>query len=171
VRWRRTAVAVALALLGVAVQTTLFVRFRPFDASPALALLVLLAVCRHLGQVESLLLGFGTGLLLDLLSETALGLWALVATSVAFATVRLRHRFEDDVTLLVPGVFLITFGAMALYGLLGTIFGEQTLADAEVVRKMLLPAAYNTVLAVVVLPPVTWLVGRRPRSGLGWGEP
>jgi rod shape-determining protein MreD len=164
-------VAVALALLGIALQTTLFVRFRPFDASPALALLVVLALCRHMGRLESLLVGFGTGLVLDLLSETALGLWALVATSVAFATVRLRHRFEDDVTLLVPGVFLISFGAMALYGLLGTIFGEQTLADAQVVRKMLLPAVYNTLLAVVVLPPVTKLIGERGQGQAGWGAP
>ena len=162
--------AVALALLGVALQTTLFVRFRPFDTSPALALLVVLALSRHLGRMESLLVGFGTGLLLDLLSETALGLWALVATAVAFTTVRLRHRFEDDVTLLVPGVFLISFAALALYGLLGTIFGEQTLADAQVVRKMLLPAVYNTVLAVLVLPAVTKLVRERVRSPGGWGE-
>lgn len=169
-KWRRTAVAVALALLGVALQTTLFVRFRPFGATPALALLVVLALSRHLGRIESLLTGFGTGLLLDLLSETALGLWSLVATAVAFVTVRLRHRFEDDVTLLVPGVFLISFGAMALYGLLGTIFGEQTLADAQVVRKMLLPAAYNTLLAAMVLPSVTKLVGERGRSQAGWGE-
>ena len=97
-KWRRTAVAVALVILGVALQTTLFVKLRPFGASPALALLVTLAVSRHLGRVPSLLVGFATGLLLDLLSETALGLWALVLTTVAFATVRLRRRFEDDVT-------------------------------------------------------------------------
>jgi ABC-type phosphate transport system permease subunit len=90
---------------------------------------------------------------------------------VAFATVRLRHRFEDDVTLLIPGVFLFSFGAMALYGLLGTIFGQQTLADAQVVRKMLLPAVYNTVLAVMILPLVTKLVGERAKGEGGWGTP
>lgn len=170
-KWRRTAVAVALALLGVALQTTLFVEWRPFGATPALALLVVLAISRQRGRLESLLIGFGTGFLLDLLSESALGLWALVATTVAFATVRLRHRFEDDVTLLVPGVFLISFGAMALFGLLGTIFGQQTLADAQVVRKMLLPAVYNTVLAVAILPLVTKLVGERAKGEGRWGRP
>lgn len=168
-KWRRTAVAVALALLGVALQTTFFVDWRPFGATPALALLVILGISRHRGRIESLFIGFGTGLLLDLLSESPLGLWALVFTGVAFATVRLRHRFEDDVTLLVPGVFLISFGAMALYGLLGTIFGEQTLADAQVVRKMLLPAVYNMVLAVVILPLVTKLVGERAEGEGRWG--
>jgi len=112
--------------------------------------------------------GFATGLLLDLLSETALGLWALVFTCTAYATARLRRRFEDDLTLLGPGVFLISFVALALYALLGTIFGEQTLADAQVVRKMLLPAVYNTVLAPLVLPPITRLLGVRAgeRRGL-----
>jgi rod shape-determining protein MreD len=168
VKWRKTAIAVALVILGVALQTTLFVRLRPLNTSPALALLVVLAVSRHLGRVESLLLGFGTGLLLDLLSETALGLWALVITTVAYGTVRLRHRFEDDITLLIPGVFLISFGALALYALLGTIFGEQTLADAQVVRKMLLPAVYNTVLSAVILPPITKLIGEGAGARAGW---
>lgn len=170
-KWRRTVVAVALALLAVALQTTLFVDWRPFGATPALPPLVVLGVARHRGRLESLLIGFGTGLLLDLLSESALGLWALVCTAVAFATVRLRHRFEDDLTLLIPGVFLISFGAMALYGLLGTIFGQQTLADAQVVRKMALPAVYNTVLAAVILPLVTKLVGERAKGEGGWGVP
>ena len=167
-KWRRTAVAVALVILGVALQTTLFVKLRLFGASPALALLVTLAVSRHLGRVASLVVGFATGLLLDLLSETALGLWALVLTTVAYATVRLRRRFEDDVTLLIPGVFLVSFGALALYALLGTIFGEQTLADAQVVRKMLLPAVYNTILAPLVLPPLTRLIGEQGGGRRGW---
>ncbi|MCU0280890.1 MAG: rod shape-determining protein MreD [Acidimicrobiia bacterium] len=167
-KWRRTAVAVALVILGVALQTTLFIRLRPFGASPALALLVTLAVSRHLGRVPSLLVGFATGLLLDLLSETALGLWALVLTTVAFATVRLRRRFEDDVTLLIPGVFLLSFVGLALYALLGTIFGAQTLADAQVVQRMLLPAVYNTILAPLVLPPITRLIGPRGGGRPGW---
>ncbi len=167
-KWRRTAVAVALVILGVALQTTLFVKLRPFGASPALALLVTLAVSRHLGRVPSLFVGFATGLLLDGLSETALGLWALVLTTVAFATVRLRRRFEDDVTLLIPGVFLITFVGLALYALLGTIFGEQTLADAQVVRKMVLPAVYNVILAPLILAPITKLIGERGGGRPGW---
>ncbi len=167
-KWRRTAVAVALVILGVALQTTLFVKLRPFGASPALALLVVLAVSRHLGRVPALFVGFATGLLLDGLSETALGLWALVLTTVAFATVRLRRRFEDDLTLLIPGVFLISFVGLALYALLGTIFGEQTLADAQVVRKMLLPAVYNTILAPLILPPISRLIGERGGGRPGW---
>jgi hypothetical protein len=64
-------------------------------------------------------------------------------------------------------VFLFTSGALALFAVLGTIFGQQTLVDAGVVRKIMLPAVYNTLLAFLVLPLVTWLVGRE-RSRRGW---
>ena len=166
--WRRTAVAVAIVILAVALQTTLFLNLRPFDIAPALALLVVFAVSRQLGSVEAVVLGFFSGLLLDLLSETPLGLWALVVCSVAYATVRLRHRMEDDMWLVAAGVFVISFGALALFAVLGTIFGERTLADAGVVRKMLLPAVYNTILAAGVVPLVTRAVGERGRARRGW---
>jgi rod shape-determining protein MreD len=69
-------------ILAVAVQTTLFARFRPFDAAPALVMLVVLAFARHLPSEYALLMGFGAGLFQDLLAETPLGLWALVLTAV-----------------------------------------------------------------------------------------
>jgi hypothetical protein len=85
---------------------------------------------------------------------------------VAFLTVRLRDRTEDDPVLTGIGVFAVSLGALALFSVLGTIFGEKTLADSSVVRKIVLPAMYNTLLALAVLPFTTWLVaGGRTRSG------
>ena len=116
----------------MALQTTLFARLRPFDAAPALVLLVVLALRRHLPAECSLLLGFGAGLLQDLLSESALGLWALVLTTVAFFVLRFRDRFEDDFSLdRAVRVRRHRWVALALFSLLGTIFGEKTLADAR----------------------------------------
>lgn len=163
---RRIIVSVSLVIIAAAVQTTLFVDFRPFDIAPALVALVVIAVSRHLSAEIAMLIGFGIGLFLDLLSESPLGLWALVMTTVAFLTVRLRDRTEDDPVLLGIGVFAVSLGALALFSVLGTIFGEKTLADSSIVRKIVLPAAYNTLLALVVLPLTTWLVaGGRTRSG------
>jgi hypothetical protein len=51
VKWRRTALAVALVILAVALQTTLFVKVRLFGVAPALVLLAVLAVSRHLGPI------------------------------------------------------------------------------------------------------------------------
>jgi rod shape-determining protein MreD len=168
VTWRRPVVAVAIVILAVALQTTLFLNLRPLDVTPALVLLVVFAVSRHLEGAQAVVLGFFSGLLLDLLSETPLGLWALVACAVAYATVRLRSRMEDDMWLVAAGVFVTGFGALALFALLGTIFGERTLADSRVVQKMLLPAVYNTILAAAVVPLITRAIGTQGTARRGW---
>ena len=162
---RRVAVSVLLLIAAVALQGTLFAEIRPLDATPALALLFLIAVSRHLPDQATLLVGFGSGLFLDLLAESPLGLWALVHTMGAFVVLRLRERSEDDPLILGLGVFTLTAAALTLFAVLGTIFGEKTVADAGIVRKIVLPAAYNTVLAAGALPLVSRLVGAGRRSG------
>lgn len=165
---RRIAILVLVVLVAVVLQTTIFVRIRPFDAAPSLALLVVLGYARYLPAEFALLLGFGAGLLQDLLSDTPLGLWALVLTTVAFVTVRVRERLEDDFGLLGPYVLVATVGALTLFSVLGTIFGERTLADAAVLKKILLPAVYNTLLAPLILAmaPRTLGVARRRSASL-----
>ena len=162
---RRVILALVMIITAVGLQTTLFDDLRPLNAAPALALLVLMAAARHMKDTPSLLIGFGSGILLDLLGESPLGLWALVHTIVVFVVLRFRDRTEDDPLILAFGVFLLTAGALALFAVLGTIFGEKTLADASMVRKIVLPAAFNTILATAVLPGVSWVLGARRRSG------
>jgi hypothetical protein len=80
-------------------------------------------------------------------------------TTVAYFVLRFRDRFEDDFSLLGPFVFGVTAGALALFSVVGTIFGEKTLADAGIVRKILLPSLYNLLLAALILPFITWTLG------------
>jgi rod shape-determining protein MreD len=164
---RRAGVALLLIVFAVGLQTTLFARLRPFDAAPALVLLTVIAVSRHIPDELAVVYGFLAGLLVDLLSESALGLWALTLSAVAYATVRVKDRIAGDYRLVAPVVFVVSAAALALFALLGTIFGERTLADAALVKKILLPSLYNTVLAVIVLPIAGVLIGRRPRTP-GW---
>lgn len=158
-KYRRAAVTVLIVVTAAALQTTLFVRLRPFDAAPALVLLVVVALARHLSAEFAVFMGFSAGLLEDLLSQSALGLWALTLTTVAYVVVRTRTRMEEDFSLVAPFAFGLTLGGIALFAVLGTIFGEKTLADAGVVRKILLPSIYNLALAGVVLPFATWALG------------
>jgi len=160
-RYRRAAVTVLSIIAAVALQTTLFVRLRPFDAAPALVVLVVIGLARHLSSELALFAGFSAGLLEDLLSQSPLGLWALTLTTVAYFVVRVRDRMEEDFSLLAPFVFLLTLGAITLFAVLGTIFGEKTLADAGFVRKILVPSVYNLALSGAVLPFFTWALGAR----------
>ena len=165
---QRTLIVAAFILVAVSLQTTLFARLRPFEAAPALGILVVIALARHLAPEAALLTGFATGLFQDLLSDSVLGLWALTLSTVAYVTVRVRDRLTEDVTLLGPAIFVISLGALALFAVLSTIFGQKTLADAAWVRKMLLPAAYNLVLGVVVLPLSSRLLELQRRRIGGW---
>jgi len=163
VKVRRLIATAAIVVIAAALQTTMFATIRPFDAAPALVLLVVIAFARHLPAEAALLLGFGAGILQDLLSDSALGLWALVLTTVAFFVLRFRDRLEDDFSLIGPFVFGVTAGGLALFSVLSTIFGEKTLADVGLIKKVLLPSLYNMVLAAPILPFATWVLGAARR--------
>lgn len=163
-KYRRIAVAVATIILAAALQTTLFARLRPFDAAPALVLLVVIALARHLPAEFAVFAGFAAGLLEDLLSQSALGLWAFALTTVAYFVVRIRDRVEEDFSLLAPFVLGISLGGITLFAVLGTIFGEKTLADAGFLRKIIVPSVYNVVLAAAVLPFFTWALGAKQQT-------
>lgn len=160
---RRLTATVVIVLISAALQTTMFARLRPFDAAPALVLLVVIAFTRHLPAEVALLLGFGAGVLQDLLADSPLGLWGLVFTTVAYVVLRFRDRLEDDFSLLGPFVFGVTAAALALFAVLGTIFGEKTLADVGIIKKVLLPSLYNMLLAALILPFATWVLGAARR--------
>ena len=163
IKIRRAVVPTLMILTAAALQTTLFVRLRPFDAAPALVLLVVIALARHLSAEICLLVGFSAGLLQDLLSDSALGLWALTFTTAAYVIVRVRDRMEEDFSLFGPFVFAVAAGAITLFAVLGTIFGEKTLADAGLWRKILLPSLYTALLAGPLLPFTTWALGATRR--------
>jgi rod shape-determining protein MreD len=152
-----------MVVVAVILQTTLFGegRIQPFGASPNLVVVVVIATVRHLDTEAGLLVGFTAGLLMDLLGGSPLGLWAMVMTVVAYLTLRLRHRADDGVLSVAIGVFAMTFLAHALFVLAGTLFGQRLLTDLDVVRLMLLPSLYNMLLAAVVLPIATRLMGAR----------
>jgi rod shape-determining protein MreD len=165
VRARRIVIAGAVLVFAVALQTSLFARVRPFDVAPALVIVVVIGYARHLQAEVALLLGFGAGLLQDLMAVSPLGLWALVMSAVAYAVVRVRGRLEEDFGLITPFVFAVSFGALALFAVLGTIFGEKTLADGGVVKKLVVPALYNVLLSFVVLPLTARSIGASRRVG------
>lgn len=164
-RARRILIAAAVLIVAVVLQTSLFARIRLFDVAPLLLVVFLIGYARHMQAEVAILLGFGAGLLQDLMAVSPLGLWALVGASVSYATVRFRGRLEEDFGSMTPFVFAATFGGMLLFAVLGTIFGEKVLADGGIVKKLVLPAAYNALLAFLVLPFTAWTIGASRRPG------
>lgn len=166
---RTLLIALVLVIVAVVLQTTLFLgaATRPFGVAPDLVLLVLVASVRHLDPEPGILLGFTGGLLLDLLGSSPLGIWALVMTVVAYLTIRMGTLAEERPLIGVAGVFGLTLVGMVLYIVVATLFGLQPLRNPLLVRILVLTPTYNTLLALAMLPVVSWLLRPRRRARRG----
>ena len=167
-RTRDVGISLVLVVLAVVAQTAVFGdgRINPFGASPAVVLVVVLACVRYLDPEPALLLGFTAGMLLDLLGGAPLGLWAMSYTVVVYVALRFRSRADDGPVVVGLGVLLLTLLANALFVVIGTLFGERFFTSTAVIRNTIIPALYNVLVAAVVFPLVTRLIGRR--QPVGW---
>ncbi|MDH3308232.1 MAG: rod shape-determining protein MreD [Acidimicrobiia bacterium] len=145
-------------VLAVVLQTTLFSRLAQFRIFPDVVLLVVILSARWLDPDPALLLGFTGGVAVDLLGTTPLGLRALVMTLVAYASVKTVDRFDlNPISLLISAVVLSLLGVVLL-AVLGTLFGQGSLAEGNVVRTILLVPVFNGILALVVATPMRRLM-------------
>lgn len=165
---RRVGVALAVIVVAVVLQGALFGegRIHPFGASPSLVAIAVIATVRHLDPEPAMLVGFTGGLLADLLGGSALGLWAMSLTVLAYVTLRVRDRADDGPLVIAFGLFILTFLAHGLFALAGTLFGQRTLVNPDVIHLMLLPSLYTMIIGAAVLPLVT--VAMRGRRTRGW---
>ncbi len=165
-RTRVIGLSLAAAALAVIIQTTLFAQVRIFGVAPDLVMVTVIALARRLDAEPAVLLGFTSGLAMDLLGSSPLGLRALVLTLIAYATVRTRDRFEGNVLATGAAVVLLSLLGVVLIVVIGTLFGEASFRDPDVFRKILLVPLYNLVLAIGVLPLTTLVVTGRRRKEL-----
>ncbi len=154
----RTRVMLGLVAVVVAIilQTTLFGagRIEPLGVAPALVVLVVILVAPLIEPEYELLLGFTAGILMDLVGSGTLGLWAMSLTSVAYAASRLRERMAQGPLLIAAIVIGLTVLGQIVFILTSTLFGQNTIAEPQLVAKVVLPAAWNLLLAF----PVLWLI-------------
>ena len=151
----------ALVVVAVLVQTTIFRTLRLFGSGPDVVLLVVIACGTRLKPEPLVVLGFLGGLMLDLFGTAPLGLHALAYTLAAYATVRVRDRFHYGLLFGVSAVGVITLVGLGTVALLGTLFGEGTLGSVGTLRALALTPLYNMILGIAVLPMTNRLFGSR----------
>ena len=150
----RVAIALLAIVLSLVIQTTVFGSggIQPLGVAPAFVTLMVIAIGPYVEAEYHILLGFTAGILTDLMGSGTLGLWAMTLTIVAYATVRLRERFNEGILLTGFLVFSLTLLAQLVFVTLATLFGQEVAADSSVVAKVVLPAVWNLALAI----PVVW---------------
>ncbi|MCE2528952.1 MAG: rod shape-determining protein MreD [Acidimicrobiia bacterium] len=153
----RFLLSLVLVMVAALVQTSVFHSIRPFGASPDVVLLMVVVGAIWLKPEVAVLLGFLGGLLLDMLGSAPLGLSGLAFTVGAYVTVRSRDRFNYGLPVGVMTVGGITLVMLVTNALIGTLFGEGTLGNPDIIRTLLLVPMYNMVLALGFLPLADWL--------------
>lgn len=149
----RVAIALLAVIFSLVIQTTVFGAsgIEPLGVAPAFVTLVVIALGPYVEAEYHLLLGFTAGILADLMGSGTLGLWAMSLTVVAYASSRLRARFNEGLMLSLAMVFGLTILGQVVFVVLGTLFGQNLLSDSSLIAKIVLPALWNLVLAVPVL--------------------
>jgi len=156
----RTALVIGLTVvLAVVIQTTLFGRLRVVTPDLVLLIGILLALTRV--RPEAVLgVAFISGLIVDLLGATLLGLRAVVYTVVAYAAIRTKERAELGRVTIALWAGLLTLGGVVLLILVGTLFGQVSLLGENVVSRMILVPLANLAVAGFLAPTFVRLVDR-----------
>ncbi|MEN8040806.1 MAG: rod shape-determining protein MreD [Actinomycetota bacterium] len=163
----RVVISLLAVLIAIVLQTTVFGagRLEPFGVAPALVTLVVLGVSVQIEAEYLLMVGFTAGILMDLIGSGTLGLWAMTLTAVAYAAGRLKAQLFEGPGHVAMVVFGLTVGGQLLYVVLGTLFGQGTIAEPGVAWKIILPGVWNLILVL----PVFWILGRAFKSRQsGW---
>lgn len=161
--------ALLILALMVLLQTTFFRNVRPFGVAPDMVMLAVILAARWLPAEQALVYGFTAGIIMDLLGTTPLGLRALVLTVVAYLIVRFRDWVEASPVATLLAVAGFSAVGVGLLMVVGTLFGQATLAEANVLRRFLLVPLWNTVLALGLAPLMTSLLNPVRRSRIGSG--
>lgn len=140
-----------LLVLAVVVQTTLFGQIRVVVPDLVMLLVIFLALTRIRPEMV-LGIAFLSGLLVDLLGSSLLGLRAVVFTTVAYIALRTRSRAEIGRFAMALWSGLLTFAGVVLLLLIGTLFGQTSLLGPDVGSRLLVVPLFNMLLAALFAP-------------------
>ncbi len=159
------AIVIALLLFTAAVlQTALFPHLTLAGFRPDLLLLVTAVFALRDGPVTGTAVGFGAGMLGDLLlAHPPLGLSGIVLLGVGYGVGVLRPYLAIGS---VTPPLIVAFGsgiaATVGYGILSRLLGDPRFALDFVLQAALVVALYNTLLAAPIYSLVSSLSSRFP---------
>jgi rod shape-determining protein MreD len=120
---------------------------------------IMLALTRI--RTEAILaVAFVSGLIMDLLGASLIGLRAVVYTTIVYIAIRTKERAELGRVTIAIWAGLLTLLGVVLLLLLGTLFGQAALVGESGVSAMVLVPLANMALAALLAPTFVRLVDR-----------
>jgi rod shape-determining protein MreD len=153
-RSRNAAIVAAALLSALVLQASVFGRLRIGTIAPDLVLIALLLTSFRMGPSTGLIVAFLAGLALDAWSAQALGLRAMVYTAVMFVATRTRERADAGPVATAMWIGVLTFIAVVLLGLVGTLFGQLTFSGGQMLSRILVIPLLNLILGLILVPAI-----------------
>jgi rod shape-determining protein MreD len=157
VRLPKSLIAAIVLLSAVVIQTTLFGQIR-FIATDLVMLVVILLALTRIRPELVLGAAFLSGLLVDLLGSSLLGLRAIVFTTVAYIALRTKERAEIGRFTVALWAGILTLIGVVLLVLIGTLFGQTSLLGPSVASRILVVPLANLLLGGLAGPLFVRLV-------------
>jgi len=150
-------IVATILLFAVVIQITLFGQIRIIAPDLVMLVVILLALTRIRPE---LVLGaaFLSGLVVDLLGSSLLGLRAIVFATVAYIALRTKERAEIGRFAVALWVGILTLIGVVLLVLIGTLFGQTSLLGPNVTRLILVVPLANLLLGGLLGPVFVRLV-------------
>jgi rod shape-determining protein MreD len=160
--WIRVMLAVALTVTAVLLQLTVLPLLHLPGAVPNVVTVTVIAIGLCAGSVRGAIVGFLAGMLIDLAppSIATLGITALVLVLAGFAA-GLFGQDPDRPLFLICGFSSLTCALTVLAGtLVAGIVGDPHVTWSRVPGILVSELIYGALLAVAIVPLVTWLWAR-----------
>jgi rod shape-determining protein MreD len=159
----RVLLSVTLVLTAAVLQATLVNRLPLPGAGPDLVLLVVIGLALVVGPTAGASIGFGAGLLVDLMppTSTEVGRWALVLCVIGYLAGQIQLDVRRPVWMVMGAVAGLSALTILLFAGVGLLFGDERIEPTVVVATTVSTVLYDLLLAPFVIPGVMALT-RRP---------
>jgi len=164
----RTAVALLLVTVALALQVTVLSRLPLPGATPDLVLLVVVGLALSHGPAYGLVLGFGAGLASDLVppADHEIGRWAFVLTLVGYLAGAARDETRRSAFVPLAVVAGAGAGSVLLYAGLGALMDDTHVTWTAVTQLLPTAVVYDVVLSAFAIPAILALVRRTEPDGI-----
>lgn len=146
-----------VVLAGLVLQVSLVARGQILGVAGDVMVVIAVAAGFHAGPDKGAVIGFATGLAVDLTLTTPLGLTALVFAGVSYASGVVAGNLIRAMPLAVVALSAVAApAAVAVWVLVGVVFGQDHLLDAPIGPILLVAALVAALAAPIVSPAVRW---------------
>ncbi len=150
----RALVVTLVVVLAVVLQVGLFPYLAYDGVVPNLALLVVVAAALVRGPEFAAVLGFLSGLAIDLAppADHVAGRWALALVVVGYLAGRVRHDASTSAIAAIIAVAASSFVGTSIFALSGMVLQDPTVPVTEALSVVPVAVVYDVLLTPFVLP-------------------